>query len=81
LSEYWYIIAAILGAFGLLRWQSWQKGGNESLGASLRKNINRHSDPKSALYDPGLFGRQFLILMIGLPLIAITLLIVWFVQL
>ncbi|MCA9233684.1 MAG: hypothetical protein KDA57_23800, partial [Planctomycetales bacterium] len=75
-----YAIPAILGAVGLLRWQSRQRGDNESLGSSLRKNINRHSDPKSASYAPGLFGRQILILVIGLPLIAITLLIVWFIQ-
>ena len=80
LSEYWYVIAAILGAVGLLRWQARQRGGDDSLGSSFRKNIDRHSDPKSALYDPGLFGRQLMILMIGLPLIAITLLVVWLVQ-
>ena len=77
IEKYWWVVWGIAGPIGFLKWQSRQKGGNESVGASLRKNINRHTDPQSPSCDPGLFEGQLIILLFGFPLIAVTLLVVW----
>jgi hypothetical protein len=38
---------------------------------------SRYDDPKSSSYDPGLFGRQVRLLLVGLPIIGFALLLVW----
>lgn len=80
LGKYWYICFGFLGAVGLLWYQSKRDGSNTGLLGALRNNINRHEDPESPLYDPGMLGRQLRLIAIGLPLIALALLLAWFVQ-
>jgi len=80
LGKYWYFCLILVAAVGTLLYQSLRGGRNIGLLSSLRRNINRHEDPESPLYDPGLLGRQLRLLVIGLPLIAFALFIVWFVQ-
>ena len=80
LAKYWYFGFILVTAVGTLLYQSRRGGHSKGLLSSLRRNITRHEDPESPLYDPGLFGRQLRLLVIGLPLIAFALLIVWFIQ-
>jgi hypothetical protein len=45
----------------------------------MRSLLSGHQyyDPQSPSYDPGLFGRQLRLLLIGLPLIGLAYLFVW----
>ena len=80
LGKYWYLCPVLVAAAASLWYQSRRGSGNTSLLNSLRNNINRHENPKSPLYDPGLLGRQLRLLVIGLPLIAVALFTAWFIQ-
>ena len=78
-GKYWFIYWGLFAGIALLWHQSRRGSASKGLLASLRKNIDRYQDPESPLYDPGLLGRQASLIFIGLALIAVALLSVWFI--
>jgi hypothetical protein len=79
INKYWFFIFGAIGTAAFVWYRFKQtddaKPVNERLRSLLRGN--RYYDPASSSYDPGLFGRQIFLLLLGLPLIALALLIAW----
>ena len=79
LRTYWAAYWGIFASIGLILFRFARTDRNLSRGARLRSLIqgNRYFDPNSPAYDPGLPGRQLLLLLVGFPLIVIALVAAW----
>lgn len=77
LLEFWW---AYVGAFNgaLYLWYLLRRrGGDEPLPRRLIFVASPRHDPKSPEYDPGLPGRQLLLVIGGLALVALAQLAAW----
>ncbi len=79
LQGYWWAYWAAFALALLLFVRFKRTDHSQSTVARVRSLLNghRYGDPTSPAYDPGLFGRQLRLLALGLPLIALALVIVW----
>jgi hypothetical protein len=70
----------IVASVGLVWFRFAQTDNTRPRADRLRSLLRgqRYVDPQSPSYDPGFFGRQVRLLLIGLPLIGFALLFVWF---
>lgn len=79
LQGYWWAYWAAFASALLLFVRFKRTDRSKSPVARVRSLLSghRYGDPTSPAYDPGLFGRQLRLLALGLPLIALALVIVW----
>jgi len=77
--EYWWAYWGIGVTSALFIYRFRRSDSKKSIGKRFRSagTISRYSDPDSPLHDPGLYGRQLLIVAIGIPLIGVALVLVW----
>lgn len=77
LTDYWWLGFGLLGSVTYLRHLVKRRGGNESLPRRIILALNPKVDPRSNQYDPGLFGRQLVLLLIAAISIFLALLVAW----
>ena len=80
LLDFWWLY---VGAFGsaLYFWHALRRrGGNEPLPRRLIFSASPKHDPKSPEYDPGLLGRQLVLVVVGLGVVALVQLVVWLIS-
>ena len=79
ISKYWYIYWGLFASTGLV----WYRYKRTDRGKSARHRTRsllagaHYHDPESKTFSPGLFGRQLLLVCIGLALMAVALLVIW----
>ena len=75
----WWLYWAFVASAGFILFRFTQTDSTKSRADRVRSLLrgNRYSDPKSPAYDPGFFGRQMRLLLIGLPLIGAVMLFIW----
>jgi hypothetical protein len=79
LRDYWWAYWGI-GASAALLWLRFKHTNRTRTRASRFRSVlggSRHHDPDRLTYDPGLFARQLRLLLIGLPLIGLAVICVW----
>ena len=79
LRENWWIYWGLVASAGFIWFRFSKTDDTQTSVKRIRSLIrgNQYDDPASKSYDPGLFGRQIWLLLIGLPLIGLTVFIVW----
>lgn len=79
ISKYWYIYWGLFASAGFIWCRFKQADSNQSAGKRSRSLLAgaHYYDPESKTYSPGLFGRQLLLISMGLALVVAALLIVW----
>jgi hypothetical protein len=79
LRDWWWAYWVIGASAGLL-WFRFKHTDRTRTRASRMRFLlggSRYYDPDSSSYDPGLFSRQVRLLLIGLPLVGLALICVW----
>ncbi|AKS41264.1 hypothetical protein [Wenzhouxiangella marina] len=79
LSEYWYLYWGVLATAAYFWYRFRQTDSRKSRAERARSLMagSQYLDPNSDRYSKGLFGRQVLIVMVGMVFVVIALFIVW----
>jgi len=77
LSEFWWLYVGVLGGGAYLWHLLKRRGGDEPLLRRLIFASSPKHDPKSPEYDPGLVGRQLVLVVAGLGLVGLVNLGIW----
>lgn len=76
-SEFWWIYTGLLGSAACIWHLLKRRGGDEPVLRRLIFAAYPQHDPKSPKYDPGLAGRQLLLVLAGLCLVGLVNVVLW----
>ena len=78
LLGFWWMYAGAIGGILYLRHVLKRRGGDEPMLRRIVLASSPRHDPKSPEYDPRLIGRQLLLVLVGLGLVGLVRLAIWF---